>query len=1431
MDSRSALAGTAGTTRTAATATKPNYDVFISHAGTEKLGIVSHLDKALRLRGFKVFVDWRMTPSTDAPNCMLEEASTAFVGLCVLSPTYFKRKWPTDELKIFLDRRKNSAPNFFLVPFFYLVSTSTKITEADAAPTSSIDEQAKVSVEDQQRLLNELSKVTGLVVYEKDHREADAVEKVCDYVASKSTPSFLNNYAEDILEIVGAPQYSFAAVAPAVSAKESLYVDQDIARYREAVPSTQSGYRISRLTAETSVRILSSALDLLPPTMTTAEHPSFVALLGDPGFGKSSTFQYALIRWSHAVIKKYENCESPDPGDFPVLVSLAEYERNSTGTIFDYVCEGYHAGRTPIERTALEYLLREKHVLLMLDGLDEVSDGMLSFVHRNIELFIRTYLRGPGLKHVRIVISTRSSDAKNLDWLSHKRFEMYVLQGFNEVRQRTFLDNWHNFMYARSDSDFKNSFHHKTRILKQLSIDSGSRELARTPFLLAIMATLNRAGDRQSDKGTKGSSGVMIGSQAELYKRCIEHIVGLRKDALKAKSGKLAAFEAQRVLLLLCDIAKTACGDDALTVTSAQASAHAVQTLVREHLQKHFGTREYHPAETQYVIEQLVTGYGLLRQTGDSYYFLQQTLLDFFLAMSIYDEEKQKRFSNLSTIVKSKASNARWQEVIVLLVGLLPAREARAVIVAASDVDELFAGRCAASVSHTEKQDRALEATITVTFRNILDEAIGMAEDDGMGHFRDGQFGAYLEFLAVNFAEDSRVQQVIEKVAQENQYSSDASTAISCLARSFPVAQIAPIFEKIAKESTINGADAIAALARVRPDATTCDFLITLANEADHESDEVDFHLPDRGEAAVKALLVIKPDDSKDFLKDIASSGGRGAGPALTQICVMHRGNEEAKELLTLIASSNKIGAFTAIDKLYEMIPEEDEPSEDHSWIRSIFEDVITSRKLGLERAATLLARKWPDDQSRYTLLRVFSSLKGYSFGEVASILCSVWPDSHDMDMQKPFMDSLTSRSGADFCAAFSVVSQLWPELITPEYYANYLDSCGERSEEDGGPDRSTISNVQKVMGSWRTNYPRSVFETIARSNSYSSYFGINYLVENSQDEHHTMSILEDILTEDLEGAELACKYLIEIFPDRMENTRMILLKITSPEGAMCDWAIKVLARTWRTDETAHHLLDIARRMFTIPIGEVAIRLLYEWKPSLLTFEILEPVAKLKSSIGHFVLERVCRRFARDPRTIALLRDTALSGDIFLAKQALMKIIQLDQENGKKFVIDLASTTKVAAQIAVQVVVQELVHDDRSRDALMIVLKKNQVSCDSAMRALAEHWREYLLATLDGDLAAFDPKSARSVLKHLLKNPVNRKDVLRKVLMKVAKCNWPWREEASVWLIYYWPDDVSSSDQTMEVDSIAVASSVPSQEKTPPAKRNRHEFEEVDESE
>lgn len=101
------------------------FDVFISHAGPDKLRIAEPLYRALEREGLRCFLDYKcLEPGTERAGPLMERAlAEAQIGIFILSPEFATRWWPMHELDVLLKRNANESGDASsqptLVPVFF----------------------------------------------------------------------------------------------------------------------------------------------------------------------------------------------------------------------------------------------------------------------------------------------------------------------------------------------------------------------------------------------------------------------------------------------------------------------------------------------------------------------------------------------------------------------------------------------------------------------------------------------------------------------------------------------------------------------------------------------------------------------------------------------------------------------------------------------------------------------------------------------------------------------------------------------------------------------------------------------------------------------------------------------------------------------------------------------------------------------------------------------------------------------------------------------------------------------------------------------------------------------------------------------------------------------------------------------------------------
>ena len=392
-----------------------------------------------------------------------------------------------------------------------------------------------------------------------------------------------------------------------------------------------------------------------------------MAVLGDPGAGKTTMLKYLCLLSAQAKISGLP--------DFPVFVTLNRYARVTTTDLMDFVVDDVtERYGFPQLRPFLERRLEEGTVLLLLDGLDEVTVGNLeeaeaTYHHATSEInrLATRYPRCP------IVVTSRRAGWKGL--LAPSFCTMTVLDFTWEDIQR-FVDNW-----------FGKGSDRARRLQAILAQQARMQALAANPLLLSLISIVFERDLELPER------------RAKLYERCVQVLLtgwdahrGIRRASYFTTDRKQDLLE-DIALHVHCQGLRYFSKSDLLEVIAAYLPSINI------------------PAEqASLVLDEISAQHGLLKeQAADWYGFLHLTLQEYFTAVSL------NKHSQLD-LALAHLHDPWWEEVILLLAGML--KDATPLLEAIlSTQDDIFfnnlllAGRCLAGTPRISRFELREEIT------------------------------------------------------------------------------------------------------------------------------------------------------------------------------------------------------------------------------------------------------------------------------------------------------------------------------------------------------------------------------------------------------------------------------------------------------------------------------------------------------------------------------------------------------------------------------------------------------------------------------------------------------------------------------------------------------------------------------------------------
>ncbi|RME73889.1 MAG: NACHT domain-containing protein [Chloroflexi bacterium] len=251
--------------------------------------------------------------------------------------------------------------------------------------------------------------------------------------------------------------------------------------------------------------------------LEAARQETRLALLGDPGSGKTTFVRQLAGRLARACLNPEEPLPGWDAPLFPLLTTLRRLapaldDRTLTGLsaeeqtrqLVEAVCARWQADladlRVEVTPAELERLLAGERLLVIFDGLDEVPDALRPWVNRAVQAVLHTY---PNIERVIVTCRVRSySGGAELSG-----FARHELAPFDKDKIRQFVAAWYG---AQADRLGQSEAERRANDLRRAVLDRDLFPLARNPMLLTTMAIIHQQDARLPRERVK------------LYRRAVE---------------------------------------------------------------------------------------------------------------------------------------------------------------------------------------------------------------------------------------------------------------------------------------------------------------------------------------------------------------------------------------------------------------------------------------------------------------------------------------------------------------------------------------------------------------------------------------------------------------------------------------------------------------------------------------------------------------------------------------------------------------------------------------------------------------------------------------------------------------------------------------------------------------------------------------------
>ncbi len=421
---------------------------------------------------------------------------------------------------------------------------------------------------------------------------------------------------------------------------DELYVDVNIL---DDIPSQRWARISDRLqdfdpTADEFERFyLGKVRQARVPGLEAAAKNSKLMVLGKPGSGKTTFLKHLAIECNKGTFQ--ENY-------VPLFISLKRFTDRARNTgeldLFNYIHQELQV--CDISALDLENLLKKGRVLILLDGLDEVSEQDSEAVRQEIMLLSERYYKN------QFLVTCRTQAQKY-------RFESFAyveVADFNSKQIETFAKKW--FVAVARNSE-QNGLVRATEFIDKLNSPENRRirELAVTPILLSLTCLVfNDLEDLPTNRANLYEQGLNILLSRWDEAKGIQRNEIYRDLSLPRKTKLLSQIAAitfeQNDYFFEQDKIQRYIGDYLRSLPNIEANPETLQL------------------DSKVVLETIEVQHGLLVERSRGIYsFSHLTFQEYFTARDFV----AKWSPEVLQILVSNVTESRWREVFLLTCEML----------------------------------------------------------------------------------------------------------------------------------------------------------------------------------------------------------------------------------------------------------------------------------------------------------------------------------------------------------------------------------------------------------------------------------------------------------------------------------------------------------------------------------------------------------------------------------------------------------------------------------------------------------------------------------------------------------------------------------------------------------------------------------------
>lgn len=378
----------------------------------------------------------------------------------------------------------------------------------------------------------------------------------------------------------------------------------------------------------------------LPISKIVEQFPRLI-LMGKPGAGKSTVLKYIAVN----TINNNFNFDCY-PLYLPAKILNYQLQQINQFNLMKYITDTWEV--LGINQQDIELFAKEGKILILLDGLQEISLNYLKTILNEIEQFINLYSQN------RIIITYRSG----VYVLPLQNFHTWELLDFNEQQIQQFAQKWFTHQNNEQLAENNNNFQYSQflELLKRLE-NKSIKDLTKTPILLNLLCSVFH---QRSSFPTQLS---------KLYQEALNIFLSQRINI--NTYSNLYELTLTHKTVLLTEIANFGFNKD-----SFYYKRQDLINIIIKYLQKTIDKNEQQLEKlllnSEIILNNFETQDGLLIEIAkDIYTFSHLTFQEYLTALKISQEVNIFNQLESLNILAKKIHKFQWHSVILITLEML----------------------------------------------------------------------------------------------------------------------------------------------------------------------------------------------------------------------------------------------------------------------------------------------------------------------------------------------------------------------------------------------------------------------------------------------------------------------------------------------------------------------------------------------------------------------------------------------------------------------------------------------------------------------------------------------------------------------------------------------------------------------------------------